>query len=334
MNDLSSSSKSKVTAPVAIGELNDSSTRTTARANILFPLREWWNKAPMQTRIASFTLGFGIIALALPTMLFVARETWSTEQGAHGPIVLFTGLWLIARTWKTALPMVPPPAWRPLLLVPFMLALFTVARISQIIEVEGFLMYGALLACIYGLTGGKFLWKLIFPLAYLAFVFPPPETLIYAITLPMKIIITEGAVSLLAMFGYPIGHTGVWIQVGQYQLLMAAACSGLNSIVSLSVLGTFYIYVRYAAKGMRSLLLMLLIIPVAILANFVRVLILILLTYHAGEAAAQGFLHNFAGLTMFAVALLIIFGFDNLIGKFLPSSKASSNPWGPESFSK
>ena len=53
--------------------------------------------------------------------------------------------------------------------------------------------------------------------------------------------------------------------------------------------------------------------PVALVANFFRVLILILLTYHAGEAAAQGFLHNFAGIAMFAIALLTIFAADEVL---------------------
>ena len=53
--------------------------------------------------------------------------------------------------------------------------------------------------------------------------------------------------------------------------------------------------------------------PVALIANFFRVLVLILLTFHAGEAAAQGFLHNFAGILMFSIALLTIFGLDLLL---------------------
>ncbi len=291
----------------------------------------WWTAIPSQMRLPLLVLIAGVLALVVPTMLFVARETWSTEQGAHGPIVLLTGLWLIARTWKSALPIAPPPLWRAIAIFVPMLAMFMIARVSQIIEVEGFLMYAALLAGLYGLTGGHFMRRMMFPLAYMAFIFPPPETVIYAVTLPMKIAITEGAVGLLSLLNYPIGSTGVWIQIGQYQLLMAAACSGLNSIVSLSVLSTFYIYVRYSARGLRSLLLLLLIVPVAVAANFIRVLILILLTYHGGEAVAQGFMHNFAGLTMFAAALLILFGADTIIGRLLPNAERQSR--GPASLS-
>jgi exosortase len=270
---------------------------------------------------ATLTLAAGALALTVPTMLSVARESWSTEQGAHGPIVLLTGIWLFFRAWKQVGPIVPPPAWRPLVLLMPLLALFAVARVSQIVEIEGYLMYAVLLAGFYALVGGRVMRKLIFPLIYLAFLFPPPDTVVYALTLPMKIGITQAAVSLLALIGYPIGYSGVSIQIGQYQLLVAAACSGLNSIISLSVLATFYIYVRHTRDRLRTAVMFVFIVPVALAANFVRVLILILLTYHAGEAAAQSFLHDFAGLTMFVAALLFLFALDLLADRIADFSR-------------
>lgn len=272
---------------------------------------------------ALIVLVIGALAVALPTMRTVAQESWSTEQGAHGPIVLLTGVWLLFRAWKHAGPIAPPPVWRPAVIMVPMLALFVVARISQIVEVEGYIMYAVLLTALYALVGGAMMRRLAFPLIYMAFVFPPPDTVVYALTLPMKIIITKGAVGLLSMIGYPVGSSGVWIQIGQYQLLVAAACAGLNSIISLSVLSTFYIYIRHAGDVMRALVLALFIVPVAMAANFVRVLILILLTYHAGEAAAQGFLHNFAGMTMFVAALLIMFAIDTAVSPLLDRFRRS-----------
>lgn len=272
---------------------------------------------------ALIVLVIGALAAALPTMRTVTQESWSTEQGAHGPIVLLTGVWLLFRAWKHAGPIAPPPVWRPAVIMVPMLALFVVARISQIVEIEGYVMYAVLLTALYALVGAAMMRRLAFPLIYMAFVFPPPDTVVYALTLPMKIIITKGAVGLLSMIGYPVGSSGVWIQIGQYQLLVAAACAGLNSIISLSVLSTFYIYIRHAGDVMRALVLALFIVPVAMAANFVRVLILILLTYHAGEAAAQGFLHNFAGMTMFVAALLIMFAIDTAVSPLLDRFRRS-----------
>src|SRR5690242_3134030 len=45
---------------------------------------------------------FGCALLAGPTMADVARDTWSSEQGGHGPIVLATGIWALWRELKTA----------------------------------------------------------------------------------------------------------------------------------------------------------------------------------------------------------------------------------------
>ena len=58
-------------------------------------------------------------------------------------------------------------------------------------------------------------------------------------------------------------------------------------------------------------------IPIAVFSNFIRVIVLILITYYLGEAAAQGFLHDFAGLTMFAVALLTVFVIDSIFTRLL-----------------
>ena len=271
--------------------------------------------APISSRgrfqIADLLLGIGLLMLIVPTLVFVARETWSGEQGAHGPIVLMTGIWLLWTKWPSVRDFVsPPPAWKAALLLTPLLALFVFARITHIVEVEGYVMYATALAGVYALVGPKVLWKLAFPLCYLAFVFPPPETLVYTFTMPLKIAISEASIAFLQLLDYPIGGTGVTIQIGQYQLLVAAACSGLNSIVSLSALTVFYIYVRHSENLRYAAFLLLAVVPVAIAANFIRVLILILLTYHAGEATAQGFMHDLAGITMFATALLLIYLLD------------------------
>ena len=263
--------------------------------------------------LGSVLLAVGCLALVAPTLVDVAREAWSTEQGAHGPIVLFTGAWLAWRLWPAAQERSssakPGILWGSLAIL---LPAFLIARITRVIEVEGYIMYATVIVALYGLVGGRAIRVLWFPLIYLAFIFPPPDTLVAAATLPMKTALSDGATRLLALVGYPIGSAGVTIYVGQYQLLVAEACSGLNSIISLSAISLFYIYMRHQADWRYAGFLVLSIIPIALLANFVRVLILILLTYHAGEATAQGFLHSAAGLATFVVALIAVILFDHL----------------------
>ncbi|MDB5686466.1 MAG: eight transrane protein EpsH [Rhizorhabdus sp.] len=258
-------------------------------------------------------LALGALILATPTMFDVAQQNWSTEQGAHGPIVMATGLWLFWRRW-------PEIRYRrklgdARLAIPGFIAtaiLYVLARITGVIEVEGFLMYGLLLIVGYYLFGWGVLRGLWFPIVYMLFIFPPPDTIVAMITQPLKIGISRTAINLLYLFGYPIAGSGVTINIGQYQLLIAAACAGLNSLISLSAIGLFYIYIRHNANWRYAVLLMFAIVPVAVMANFIRVIVLILITYYMGDAAAQGFLHNFSGITMFLFSVLGIFAADAL----------------------
>lgn len=272
------------------------------------------SRLPEQLSASMIVLLVGLLLFSVPTMMFVVEQSWSGEEGAHGPIVLLTGLWLLHRRWREVSDYaVPAPSGIVWLLLAILIPLQIFARITQIVEIEGYLMYAAVLVILYSIVGFEVMKRLWFPLFYLAFIFPPPETLVAFVTVPMKIWLSEAAIWFLTLFGYPIGGEGVRIYIGQYELLVAAACSGINSIISLSAISLFYIYMRHQARWRYALLLVLLIVPVALIANFFRVLILILLTYHAGEAAAQGFLHNFAGIVMFAIALMTIFGLDLIL---------------------
>jgi exosortase len=173
-------------------------------------------------------------------------------------------------------------------------------------------------------VGGALLRALWFPLVYLAVALPPPDTLVSLITQPLKIGISQSAVTFLHDLGYPVANSGVTIQIANYELLVAAACAGLNSIITLSAICLFYVYLRHRSDLTAFLMVGALIIPVAIFSNFVRVLTLVLITYYFGEAAAQGFLHDFAGLTLFLVALLSIIGLDSLFTSLRAHPKASA----------
>ena len=281
---------------------------------------------PLQTQVGSqwggrawpsWPLGLGLALFILPTLYDVALYSWSTEQGAHGPIVLATGIWLLTRELRAPVRIHPGKNWLTAVALAPLLALFCLARISGILEIEAFVMYAALIVSAYYLYGSALVRRIWFPLVYLAFIFPPPNTVFAILTQPMKIFISHASVLTLQFFDYPIVNSGVSIQIGQYQMLVAAACSGLNSIISLTALGLFYSYMTSRSNAWRMAVLVVCILPIAIVANIVRVLLLLLITYHFGEAAGQGFFHELAGLTMFATALLCIFGVDRLSGAVL-----------------
>jgi len=263
--------------------------------------------------LQSWPIVIGLAAVTFPTWKYITTQSWSTEQGSHAPLVLASGLWLLnhLQDGTRAIQQRPSGAWAFAAIASMAVAM-VLFRTAAVIELEVYALYGLFIAVLYSFIGWRALRALWFPLLYLVFAVPLPDSLVAAVTNPLKLWISESAVNLLYAAGYPIASSGVTIQIGQYQLLVAAACAGLNSLITLTALTLFYVYVSHRAEWRYMLALAVAAVPIAIFSNLVRVLILIMLTYYAGDAAAQGFLHNFAGMTTFAVSLVSIYLIDKV----------------------
>ncbi|MFA7585872.1 MAG: exosortase V [Novosphingobium sp.] len=258
-------------------------------------------------------LAVGFLVLAIPTIAQLGEEVWSVEIGAHGPIVLGTGLWLLTQIVPNLQRDAAPPSW-PLVFLILVLALplYVFGRAYDFISLEALGLYGVMIAAFYRLYGFTALRRNFFPFVYLGFLVPPPGWVIDWLTAPLREFISHVATNSLYALGYPVAREGVTIYIAQYQLLVEDACSGMNSIVGLTAVSLFYIYIMHKASWRYSLFLITLILPIAILANIIRIIILILLTYYAGDSVAQGFLHVTAGIILFAFALALVFGIDAL----------------------
>ena len=148
---------------------------------------------------------------------------------------------------------------------------------------------------------------------FVAYLVPLPGFFVDAMTLPLKLKVSEIAGKIFYDAGYPIAQDGVALIIGQYHLLVADACSGLNSMFSLSALGLLYLYLMQRKSWLHNALILLSLLPIAFVANIVRVIILVLVTYHFGDAAGQGFVHSFSGLVLFLIALIIIMALDAVL---------------------
>jgi exosortase len=137
----------------------------------------------------------------------------------------------------------------------------------------------------------------------------------------MKIAVSYVAETLLYWFDYPIARNGVILYIGHYQLLVADACAGLHTLISLEALGLLYLHLIRHDSLVRNTLLALAIIPISFTANVIRVLALILITYYFGDEVGQSYLHDFAGLMLFMVALILIISVDTFLSKFLREGK-------------
>ncbi len=269
---------------------------------------------PLSDMAGAWPLFLGLAVLAIPTFATLADQTWSRETGAQGPIVLATGAWLLWRQGPELKRLAQPGAlWLTLLILAISLASYVIGRVLDYLTFETAGLYGAGLAMFHDRFGARLMRGNWFPLLYLAFAVPPPGALVDSATAPLKHFVTWAATGGLQAIGLPVSREGVTIFVAQYQLLVADACSGMNSLIGLTAISLLYIYLLRRASPLYALLLTAFVIPIAIAANILRIVTLVLLTYGFGDAVAQGFLHFTAGLFLFAVALLLVFAVDALL---------------------
>jgi exosortase len=190
------------------------------------------------------------------------------------------------------------------------LASYIFGRAYDFITMEVAGVYGAGIAMLHARLGARLMIRNWFPFLYLAFVIPPPDYVLTRLTAPLKQFVSHVSTDWLAAFGLPVAREGVTIFVAQYQLLVEDACSGMNSIVGIIAISLLYIYLTRGSSWRYSLLLTSLAVPIAIVANILRIMTLILLTYFFGDQVAQGFLHYTAGFFLFALSLLLVFSLD------------------------
>ena len=276
------------------------------------PRPKWW---PGGFDIpTTLMLGVGWLVLYVPTYSLLARTVWASDEQGHGPIIMAVAIWLL---WRLREPLAnlkaEPATGAGTVLFVFSMLLFILGRSQNILLFEAGSQIPLLMSLLLFFKGTKALRLCWFPLFFLLFMVPLPATLVASVTTPLKSAVSAVASNLLHAAGYPVGRTGVVMTVGPYQLLVADACAGLNSMFTLEALGLLYMQLMNYKSAVRNVFLAIIVIPISFFANIIRVIILVLVTYHFGDEAGQGFVHGFAGMVLFMVALTLILSVDGLL---------------------
>lgn len=267
----------------------------------------------------------GLAVMYLPAYWSAAQTIWQSDEHAHGPMVLLVALalfWTRRRPLSsTESPAAGSRGW-PLLVCGLMayVAARTLSSSVLMFASQPLVVAGSLLL-LKGTRGLRWVW---FPVFYLVFMIPMPSVVIDAATGPLKQAISVIAETALYAVGYPIARSGVIISIGQYQMLIADACSGLHSMLSLTALGSLFLYLTARPSWWHNALMAAAILPIAFVANVIRVIALVLVTYHFGDEAGQGFLHGAAGIVLMLAALAALFSLDALLWAVRPQRRASA----------
>ena len=183
---------------------------------------------------------------------------------------------------------------------------------------EYFTMRSSLVVTLAGMTlffFGKRLFRLmLLPLCYLFFMVPLPYIVYDSVAFPLKIFVTKASIAFLKMAGVVVMREGNIILLPATTLEVADACSGVRSLISLLALAVAYsFFIRLTA--LKRGLLILAAIPIAVCANAFRVIGTGFLAQYWGARAAEGFFHEFAGMAVFVVAIVLLVSLGTWLSK-------------------
>ena len=265
----------------------------------------------------------GLLALYVPTYFDLYQTFWKSGRAVQGPVILAWIAWLV---WRDRASLTAParvPVSAPAVVLFFFgLLCYALGRSQSFFQLEMGSQLPLLLGVAWLTLGRVGLRQLVFPIAFTVFLIPVPGTLLDQLLLPLKQLVSSIADNGLHALGYPIARNGVVLMIGRYDLLIADACSGLNSMVALSGMGLIYTYVVGRRSRWHNALLLLSVLPVAFVANVVRVLALLLITYYFGDVAGRTF-HSSAAWLEIALAFAGFFAVDHLLGWIAASRQRS-----------
>ena len=178
---------------------------------------------------------------------------------------------------------------------------------------SGFAFIATLFGLIIWLWGWPRARALAFPFAFLFFMVPMARLLVDKLSLPMQLFSARGASGLAGVFGMHTRLDGVAIGTRDYVFEVAIPCSGLKSVIAMSALGAL---VAYALEGplWKRWILFAASLPIAVVANIVRIWVTLVLGNSLGPAAAEGFFHKASGALVFLLAFVGLLLMGGLLG--------------------
>jgi exosortase B len=268
---------------------------------VRMPLQTWW------------PVVVGLLALYVPTYTALIQTFWSTGRGGEGPVILAAIAWLLWRERQALSMRDGRGSWWAIALFVLGLMSYALGRSQSVLQLEVASQVPVLLGLGGLLLETKGLRRVAFPVVFSLFLIPVPGTLLDELLLPLKQMVSALADASLHAAGYPIARNGVMLTIGPYDLLIADACSGLNSMVALTGIGLIYTYAVRGRAVWRNITLLAGVPPIAFASNVIRVLLLLLVTYYCGDSAGRA-VHSSAAYLEIALAFAALFAIDRLTG--------------------
>ena len=250
--------------------------------------------------------GLQLAAIYAPTVRWlIDRWTMSVWHNAHGMLIPFA----VAYFAYEELRRLPPrgresSAWGFLFLIPAVaMHALDAGMHTQLLSAASIVVMLPGLSLLF--LGPARTRAIAFPLASLSLMLPIPLALTEPLHLALREVATSSANVVLPLLGVTAYTEGTTIHLANSSLLVGDACSGFSTLYAALAMAALVAY--SSPTPWRRVLVLLTAGPVAILANIVRVLILVLVVHKTGANVLETWVHPASGLLTFALSLPVIF---------------------------
>ena len=242
-------------------------------------------------------------------------SAWANDENySHGFVIVPLALFILWRRRGQLQKAVSPAQSKGLILVGASLLGYIFALAGEIETLASISMIFFLGGTIWYVWGFRVLRLSLFPLALLVLMIPVPAQLLAALTIPLQLLVTRIAGMLARAMGIPIFIEGNLIRLPLQTFEVVDACSGLRSIMSLVTLGAFMGYFALETLWQR-LALIASALPIAIVANSVRVLAMVIFSFYFNIDLLHGDVHTIFGMGIFVVSLCLFFGVQKILAQ-------------------
>lgn len=267
-------------------------------------------------------VGSGVLLAYWPVMTGLV-DAWSTDDNySHGffivPLAAYFAWERRGQLQQTAV----RPALAGLAVVALSLLMLVAGTIGAELFLSRVSLIGVIAGIVWFLGGWARLRTLLFPLAFLLLMVPLPALIFNKIAFPLQLLASHVGESAISSLEIPILREGNVLILANATLEVAEACSGIRSLVSLFTLGIVFGYFADRRLWVRSFIA-LSAIPVAILANGLRVASAGVAAHNYGTAGVEGLFHEFSGWVVFVIAFLMMLALQRLVLRLAPPRVAA-----------
>lgn len=269
-------------------------------------------------KLVAVGLVLGALVLVYWQVIAGLIEAWSTDDNySHGFFIVPLALYF---AWERRKAIADAPV-KPSMFGALVIAGSLFLLVAGMLGAELFLSRVSIIGAVAGATLFLFGWPmlriLLFPLAFTLLMVPLPAIIFNKIAFPLQLVASHVGEYTISSLDIPILREGNVLILANAKLEVAEACSGIRSLVSLFALGIVFGYF-VDRRGWVRAAIALSAIPVAILANGLRVASAGVAAHNFGTAGVEGLFHEFSGWVVFIVAFLMMLGFQRLLQAIVP----------------